>query len=139
MMEIDKYDSFINMSNTISKDIILEKMYNGMKDNYYKNNMKLMENNLGSYWCGLDEKNKKKLIVLLNDDVNNIGEYDKIILYASNVDESKFMDDFFVKKEDIKSKTKKLILMRNNIKMFWNNMSENEKMKYLELANNEIQ
>ncbi len=63
-----------------------------------------------------------------------IIQFDNLIKYALNIDETKFSKDFYDGKYD-RYVEDKITLMRTNFGSFWCGLDKNNKKKYIKLVN----
>lgn len=136
-MELKEYNDFINYSITLEDDELIKNMYNNNKDSYSEQKIKLLRTNIAEYWCGLDKKNKVKYLKLINAKLKNIEHYDNFVKYGWNVDTYEFTEKFYNNDFDLKNVDNilKMQMLRNNLTRFWKTLNEDEKIKYIELVN----
>lgn len=137
IMELKEYDNFINHSITLDTDLLIKKMYNNIDDSYSEQKIKLLRTNISEYWCGLDSNNKIKYLKLIKAKIKNIEYYDNFVKYGWNVDTFKFIEKFYNNDFDLKKKKnfKKMQMLRYDFSRFWKTLNEEDKIKYIELVN----
>ena len=136
-MEFEEYNNFINHSITLDDDVLIKKMYNNNDDHYSEEKIKLLRTNIAEYWCGLDKKNKIKYLKLIKAKTKNIEHYDNFVKFGWNVDVCEFKEKFYNNDFDLKNinNIKKIQILRNDLTQFWKTLNENEKIKFIELVN----
>jgi hypothetical protein len=63
--EIEQYDNFVKYALNINELDFVRDFYDGKYDSYIQDKIYLMRTDFGSFWCGLDNKNKKKYVKLV--------------------------------------------------------------------------
>jgi hypothetical protein len=136
-MELKEYNNFINHSITLDDNVLIKKMYNNNNDSYSEEKIKLLRTNITEYWCGLDVNNKIKYLKLINAKTKNIVHYDNFVKYGWNVDAYEFKEKFYNNDFDLKNidNIKKIQMLRNDLTRFWKTLNEDEKIKFIELVN----
>ncbi len=72
--ELVQFDQFIKYALNVDVIEFRNDFYKGKWDSNVQNNVMMMRTNFGDFWCGLDNKNKKKYLKLVNkyyDDKHN--------------------------------------------------------------------
>lgn len=133
-MDLAKYDKFVNSSTILSKDVILNEFYGNVVNNYYTNKINIMNNNFASYWCGLDMSNKAKWLKLLNLNITDYNYFNNIVLISFNVSYDTIINEIFINCSD-EYCNNKIKYCNNNFPKFWNDLTNNEKNKYVQFAN----
>lgn len=136
-MELKEYNNFINHSITLDDDVLIKKMYNNNNDSYSEEKIKLLRTNITEYWCRLDANNKIKYLKLIKAKTKNIEYYDNFVKYGWNVDICEFKEKFYNNEFDLKNidNIKKIQMLRNDLTRFWKTLNEDEKIKFIELVN----
>lgn len=136
-MELKEYNDFINYSITLDDDVLIKKMYNNNNDSYSEEKIKLLRINITEYWCGLDKNNKIKYLKLIKAKTKNIEHYDNFVKYGWNVDICEFKEKFYNNNFDLKDidNINKIQMLRDDLTRFWKSLNEDEKIKYIELVN----
>ncbi len=63
--EIEQYDNFVKYALNVDVMEFAKDFYGRKFDSYVQEKVMLMRTNFCSFWCGLDDNNKKKYIELV--------------------------------------------------------------------------
>ena len=69
--EIEQYTRFVEYAFNVDSNEFSKKFYGCKIDSYVQEKLILLRNNFGSFWCGLDEKNKIKYVRLVREYYEN--------------------------------------------------------------------
>lgn len=135
-MELQLYNNFITNTKTLKNKILLESFYNNRNDSYSKEKIKLFRENITQYWCSMSKDNKVKLLNLMNIDENEISNIDNFVKYGWNTPTEEFVEKFYDNEFDYDDEDNKLKLqnLRENFGSFWEDLDDNEKVKYIKLV-----
>lgn len=135
-MELELYNKFITNTKTLKNKILLETFYNNRNDSYAKEKIKLLRENITQYWCSMSKDNKVKLLFLMDINDDEISNIDNFVKYGWNTPTEEFVEKFYNNKFDYDDKNNKQILtnLRENLGNFWEDLDENEKVKYINLV-----
>lgn len=132
MEKIDEIDKFMNSNKTINEKKLIKELYEGKKDIYSKEKIKLCKNNLTQFWCDLS-KEKKDIYKKLFNGKLEIKEYTKVVKYGYNETCEKLISELWNNIFE-NEESEKLTNLRNNISEYWRMIEEDEKVKYLMLS-----
>ena len=135
-MELQLYNKFITNTKTLKNKILLESFYNNRNDYYAKEKIKLFRENITQYWCSMSKDNKVKLLNLMNINENEILNIDNFVKYGWNTPTEEFIEKFYNNEFDYDDEDNEQILknLRENFGNFWEDLDENEKVKYIKLV-----
>lgn len=135
-MEVLLYDRFIANIKTLKNKILLESFYNNRNDSYAKEKIKLFRENITQYWCSMSKDNKEKLLNLMNIEKDELINIDNFVKYGWNTPTEEFVEKFYNNEFDYDDENNEQILknLRENLSNFWEDLDENEKVKYIKLV-----
>lgn len=135
-MEVLLYDRFIANIKTLKNKILLESFYNNRNDSYAKEKIKLFRENITQYWCSMSKDNKEKLLNLMNIEKDELINIDNFVKYGWNTPTEEFVEKFYNNEFDHDDENNEQILknLRENLSNFWEDLDENEKVKYIKLV-----
>lgn len=135
-MDISIYNKFITNTKTLKNKTLLETFYNNRNDSYAKEKIKLLRENITHYWCSMSKDNKVKLLNLMNIDENEITNIDNFVKYGWNIPTEEFVEKFYNNEFDYDNEDNEQILknLRENLDSFWEDLDDDEKVKYIKLV-----
>ena len=135
-MEISMYDKFITETRKIKAKILLETFYNNRNDSYAKQKIKLLRDNITQYWCSMSKDNKIKLLLLMDMNEDAISNIDNFVKYGWNTPTEEFVKNFYDNNFNYDDEIDELKLqnLRENFGNFWEDLNEDEKVKYVKLV-----
>ena len=134
---MEKYNIFITSTRNLKTKILLETFYNNRNDNYAKEKIKLLRENIMQFWCSLCIENKEKLLNLINVNKEDIKLYDNFVKYGWNTPTEEFVKNFYNNNFDYDDEENEIKLqnLRENFGNFWDDLDDEEKEKYINLIN----
>lgn len=130
------YDKFITETRKIKAKILLETFYNNRNDSYAKQKIKLLRDNITQYWCSMSKDNKIKLLLLMDMNEDAISNIDNFVKYGWNTPTEEFVKNFYDNNFNYDDEIDELKLqnLRENFGNFWEDLNEDEKVKYVKLV-----
>lgn len=136
MKEISLYNKFIINTKTLKNKVLLETFYNNRNDSYAKEKIKLFRENITQYWCSMSKDNKEKLLNLMDIDKDEMINIDNFVKYSWNTLTEEFVEKFYNNEFDYNDEDDYLKLqnLRDNLSIFWKDLDEDDKKKYIKLV-----